>query len=102
MEELPRHSGGDEDERHCKGRRGAIFSDSGRRRSQPATGVMKTTLKLLVLCAMSISRSLQLDAADGAKETKLYSIALKDIDGRDTSLKPFAGKVLLIVNVASE
>ncbi|MEI9866115.1 MAG: glutathione peroxidase [Limisphaerales bacterium] len=32
----------------------------------------------------------------------LYTIPLKDIDGKDTTLKPYAGKVLLIVNVASQ
>lgn len=32
----------------------------------------------------------------------LYGIPLKDIDGKDTSLKPYKGKVLLIVNVASK
>lgn len=31
----------------------------------------------------------------------LQSIALKDIDGKDTSLKAYSGKVLLVVNVAS-
>lgn len=31
----------------------------------------------------------------------LQSIALKDIDGKETSLKAYAGKVLLVVNVAS-
>lgn len=31
----------------------------------------------------------------------LQAIPLKDIDGQDTSLKAYAGKVLLIVNVAS-
>jgi glutathione peroxidase len=31
----------------------------------------------------------------------LSSIPLKDIDGKDTSLKAYAGKVLLVVNVAS-
>ena len=31
----------------------------------------------------------------------IYDIPLKDIDGKDTSLKPYQGKVLLIVNVAS-
>jgi glutathione peroxidase len=31
----------------------------------------------------------------------LYSIPLKDIDGKDTSLKTYAGKTLLVVNVAS-
>jgi glutathione peroxidase len=32
----------------------------------------------------------------------LYEIPLKDIDGKETSLKPHKGKVLLIVNVASK
>jgi len=32
----------------------------------------------------------------------LYDIPLKDIDGKDTSLKAYSGKVLLIVNVASK
>jgi len=34
-------------------------------------------------------------------ESKLYTVPLKDIDGKDTSLKAYQGKVLLIVNVAS-
>ncbi len=32
----------------------------------------------------------------------LYDIPLKDIDGKDTSLKAYQGKVLMIVNVASK
>jgi len=32
----------------------------------------------------------------------LYDIQLKDIDGKDATLKPFQGKVMLIVNVASK
>jgi glutathione peroxidase len=32
----------------------------------------------------------------------LYDVPLKDIDGKDTSLRPYEGKVLLIVNVASK
>lgn len=32
----------------------------------------------------------------------LYDVPLKDIDGKDTSLKAYEGKVLLIVNVASK
>jgi len=32
----------------------------------------------------------------------IYDIPLKDIDGKETTLKPFQGKVLLIVNVASK
>ena len=41
-------------------------------------------------------------AADAAKSTALYDIPLKDIDGKDTSLKAYQGKVLLLVNVASK
>ena len=37
-----------------------------------------------------------------AAETNVQNIAIKDIDGKDTTLKAYAGKVLLIVNVASE
>jgi len=32
----------------------------------------------------------------------LYDVPLKDIDGKDTSLKVYQGKVLLLVNVASK
>ena len=41
--------------------------------------------------------SLAAHAADS-----LYDIPLKDIDGKDATLKPYAGKVLLVVNVASK
>lgn len=37
-----------------------------------------------------------------AADTDVSDIAIKDIDGKDTTLKAYAGKVLLIVNVASE
>mgnify|MGYP003353074213 FL=1 len=38
-----------------------------------------------------------------AAQTKpLADIPLKDINGQDTSLKNYAGKVLLLVNVASQ
>lgn len=37
-----------------------------------------------------------------AAESKLYDVPLKDIDGKDTSLKAYKGKVLLVVNVASK
>jgi glutathione peroxidase len=33
---------------------------------------------------------------------ELYDIPVKDIDGKDTSLAPFKGDVMLIVNVASK
>jgi glutathione peroxidase len=54
---------------------------------------MKTLLFLAAIFC------LQMVSARAAES--LYSIPLKDIDGKDTSLKPYQGKVLLIVNVAS-
>ena len=36
-----------------------------------------------------------------ASAGSLYDIPLKDIDAKETSLKPYEGKVMLIVNVAS-
>lgn len=54
---------------------------------------MKPTLLLSVIVA---SQSLSLFAAG------LYDIPLKDIDGHETSLKSYRGKVLLVVNVASK
>ncbi len=55
---------------------------------------MKLTLFALVLMAA------QFVLADSA--SSLYEIPLKDIDGKATSLKKYQGKVMLIVNVASE
>ena len=51
---------------------------------------MKTLLTLISMISLAVS------AAD------LQAIPLKTIDGKDASLKDYAGKVLLIVNVASE
>jgi glutathione peroxidase len=34
--------------------------------------------------------------------SSLYDIPLKDIDGKDTSLAPYKGQVILVVNVASK
>ena len=55
---------------------------------------MKSTLLLL---ATIMTTTLSVHAAGS-----LYDIPLKDIDGKDTSLKAYQGKVLLIVNVASK
>ena len=55
---------------------------------------MKTSL-LLIATIMTTTLSA---LAAGS----IYDIPLKDIDGKDTSLKPYAGKVLLVVNVASK
>jgi glutathione peroxidase len=48
--------------------------------------------------------SLMFALAVGAAETKspVYGVPLKDIDGKETSLKAYQGKVLLVVNVASQ
>lgn len=55
---------------------------------------MKTLILLAaVLCVQIIAAH----AADS-----IYDIPLKDIDGKNTSLKPYKGSVLLIVNVASK
>ncbi|MDZ4404247.1 glutathione peroxidase [Prosthecobacter sp.] len=37
-----------------------------------------------------------------AADSNVHDIAVKDIEGKDTTLKAYAGKVMLIVNVASE
>src|ERR671938_198440 len=50
---------------------------------------MKTLVLLLFLAPMIYAQS-------------LYDIPLKDINGKDTSLKEYKGKVMLIVNVASK
>ena len=52
---------------------------------------MKT---LALLCALLITPM--------AFSASLYDIPLKDINGKDTSLKEYKGKALLIVNVASK
>ncbi len=52
---------------------------------------MKKLILALALCAGFAS----------AAEKSILDIPLKDIDGKDTSLKAYQGKVLLVVNVAS-
>src|SRR5438094_8729113 len=54
---------------------------------------MKSFARILTLLVMS---SLPLFA------DSLYDIKVKDIDGKDTSLAAYKGKVLLVVNVASK
>ena len=50
--------------------------------------------RLFLLCAL-------LAAPVALAQTSLYDIPLKDINGKETSLKAYRGKVMLIVNVAS-
>jgi glutathione peroxidase len=55
-------------------------------------------MKIFILLAASlIFQTVSACAAES-----IYDIPLKDIDGKDTSLKPYQGKVMLIVNVASK
>ncbi len=50
----------------------------------------------------TLAATLTLGASLLAEEPKLQAIPIKDIDGKKTSLKAFAGKVVLAVNVASQ
>jgi glutathione peroxidase len=52
---------------------------------------------LLILMALALAQIVSAET-----NPSLYDIPLKDIDGKDTSLKAYQGKVLLIVNVASK
>ena len=61
--------------------------------SSPIIRLMKT------LVLLAAAASLQMVSAVAANS--LYDMPLKDIDGKATSLKPYHGKVLLVVNVAS-
>jgi glutathione peroxidase len=56
-------------------------------------------MKTIFLIA-AIAAALQVVSVQAADS--LYTIPLKDIDGKDTSLKPYQGKVMLVVNVASK
>src|SRR6187549_744055 len=51
---------------------------------------------------LALTCTLLMAATVSAADPSLYDIKLKDIDGKDTSLKAYAGKPLLIVNVASK
>ena len=56
---------------------------------------MKTLRSLLTTLLLMAASAL-------ADDAKIYTIPLKDIDGKDATLKTYAGKPLLIVNVASK
>jgi glutathione peroxidase len=56
-------------------------------------------MKTIFLLAAFVA-ALKIVSAQAADS--IYSIPLKDIDGKDTSLKPYEGKVMLVVNVASK
>jgi glutathione peroxidase len=54
----------------------------------------------IVVILVAVLCAAQIVLAD--KESALQNIPLKDINGKDTSLKSYAGKVILLVNVASK
>jgi glutathione peroxidase len=54
----------------------------------------------IVLIFAAVMCAAQIALAD--KEPALQNIPLKDINGKDTSLKDYSGKVILLVNVASK
>ena len=51
---------------------------------------------------MALLASLFVMTQIAAHAESIYDVKLKDIDGKDASLKPYQGKVMLIVNVASK
>jgi glutathione peroxidase len=57
---------------------------------------MKLLLTVVAALAMTLSNS------NAAEASNVLQIPLKDIDGKDTSLNAYAGKVMLVVNVASK
>lgn len=57
-------------------------------------------MKLLTLASTLVIAAAAVIAADAPKS--IYDVPVKDIEGADTSLKPYQGKVMLIVNVASK
>ena len=58
------------------------------------------TMNILHIAALAVS--VTFSASLLGEEPKLQTIPIKDIDGKETSLKAFAGKVVLAVNVASQ
>ncbi len=73
--------------RSCRNESSCVF----KRLTCPNINAMK---KLLAALILSVSLA-------SAAEKPILDIPLKDIDGKDTSLKAYQGKVLLVVNVAS-
>ena len=53
---------------------------------------------LMVICIVSVGSIV----ANGEEMKTVYDFAVQDINGSETSLKTYEGKVLLIVNVASK
>jgi glutathione peroxidase len=59
-------------------------------------------MKFLVWMALVAAVWTVFSVVGSAAAAPLQEIPLKDIDGKETSLKAYSGKVLLVVNVASQ
>ena len=70
----------------------ALYAEFDNRRVANIFPLMKLITLLLSLALAQVA---------SAQTKSLYDIPLKDIDGKDTSLKQYQGKVLLVVNVAT-
>lgn len=76
------------------------MSSSGNRGKEKHRNWRSLHLMKLLTLAATLLAATALTAADSPKS--VYDVPLKDIDGKETSLKAYQGKVLLIVNVASK
>jgi glutathione peroxidase len=63
--------------------------------------VFALSLIALGVCFMSSMSSAE-DKVDGKKAGAAISFTMKSLDGKDVDLKSYAGKVVLVVNTASE
>ena len=54
---------------------------------------MRKLSLLLIFCALSLGL--------GAQSTSIYNFTMDSIDGKPVALSTFSGKVVLVVNVAS-
>lgn len=70
---------------------------AGLDRPPPAHTLLAMKIKTLAFAILAAGLS-----ALAAHAASVYDIPLKDIDGKSTSLKAFQGKVVLLVNVASQ
>ena len=64
--------------------------------------VAKMKLTIVIMKTFALLCSLLAMTTIAATAQSLYDIKLKDIDGKDTTLAPYKGKAVLIVNVASK
>jgi len=63
---------------------------------------MAAVLIVLFMKPLSLFAAALLMTTSSLIAGSIYDIPVKDIDGKETSLKPYSGKVILIVNVASK